>query len=69
MTLSHERGWGGEGRGEGGKPGIAARKPKEQRGQVTKMSGLYREELLGKSSPAPGMESSEKRVGCASNTL
>lgn len=41
VTLSPGR----EGRGEAG---AAVRRPKAQKGQITKMAGLYRKEPLGK---------------------
>lgn len=48
--LCHVWGAGGEGRGE---PGPVARRPKDQKGRVTKTSIVHRKELLreGQSSP------------------
>lgn len=43
---------------ERGEPGAVAKRAKVQKRLVTKMAGLYKEELLGKGSPAPGLESS-----------
>lgn len=55
---------------EGGEPGIAARRPKEQKGQVTKMLGLYREESLGKEQPSPwDVECREEGRLCQSCSL
>lgn len=46
MTLNHVGRWGGKARGETKGTGrAAARRPKVQRGQVTKMDGLYRKNL------------------------
>lgn len=39
-------------RGKRGKLGAVARRPKVQRGQIIKMSGLYREEPLGERQPS-----------------
>lgn len=43
------------GRGER-EPSAAAKSAKIQKGWVTKMAGLYREEPMGKGSPAPGLK-------------
>lgn len=50
----HVGGWSGA---ETGEPRAAARKPKVKQERLTKMSGLYREEPLGKRQPSPGLES------------
>ena len=39
--------------GKRGEPDTVARRPKVQKGRVTKMSGLYREESLGEGQPSP----------------
>jgi hypothetical protein len=58
--LGHVARGGGEGRGKGGEQSITAWRSKVQKGQVTKMSGLYYigKSLLGRGSPASVLESS-----------
>lgn len=46
----------GEEKREQREPGTAARRPKVQNeGQITQMSGLYREKLLREGQPVPGL--------------
>lgn len=56
--------WGEKGEEKREEPGAAARRPKTQKGRVTKMSGFYRS-LWGKGSPASGPENSGWREGFA----
>jgi hypothetical protein len=59
----------GKGERERGEPGVATRRTKVQRQWVTKMSGLYREESLGKGQLTPELESSGKRAEYTSHPL
>lgn len=52
----------GQERGER-EPGVAARRAKIQKEQITKISGLSMEEPLEKGSPAPQLESSGRGQG------
>lgn len=45
--LDHVQRGGRDGRREREEPGAAARRPKVQKGKITKMSGLHREKPLG----------------------
>lgn len=56
MVLSHMVKGEWQKRGKKADPSIAARRPKVHKEWVTKMSGLYSEELLGKGSEVHGLE-------------
>lgn len=53
-------------KGEGREKNRCSKRSDVQKGQVTKMSGLYRKELLGKKSPAWGVR--DEGAGGASHT-